>query len=133
MRVETKGRTKASKAKYYREYMRERRQMFKEKGGCVQCGQPVMKNHTLCEDCAIKQRNATNKYHNKILVTKAKKSEPKQNKVVKEEKRPMIEIISVRDMTPEEKAEYERTHPIENIKKLDRLPIEIVSVRDLNS
>lgn len=119
MRVLTKGRTAEDKRNYYKEYMRERRKMFKDKGVCIQCGKPALKDHTLCKDCSMKQCTATNKYHNKTVLAKAK------------EKKPMIEIISVRDMTPEEKAEYAKTHPVENIKKLDRLPIEIVSVRDL--
>ena len=50
----------------------------------------------------------------------------------RQEENEMIEIKSVRDLTPEEKAEWEKKQPVNQGKPLDRLPIEIVSVRDID-
>lgn len=62
MRIYTKGKTKEEKRAYYREYMRERRESYKEHGQCVQCGKPREENKTLCSECLKKQVIAQSKY-----------------------------------------------------------------------
>ena len=65
MRIYTKGKTPEEKRAYYREYMKERRNAYKEHGQCVQCGRNTLKGHTLCKLCNDKQIVRQKRYNNK--------------------------------------------------------------------